>query len=179
MVVVADLALLLALFMSTNLALAWAEVATFPPHGDKSALAGVAGVLVLMVGRWSALAGALGLAAARGGFAGLPGGRGAQGALVLLAHAALGVQSYRGFEWLVAAVQRDDPGPLALWGVFGLVLPLPAFAAAFYGLHRGWAGRHPVLAVLLVPGFGWAHLAGWRAGYRAPASASVTTESRD
>ena len=44
-------------FMSVQLALAWAEAASYPLGGDKSSLAGFGGVIVLVMIRWLALAG--------------------------------------------------------------------------------------------------------------------------
>ena len=52
MVIFGNLILLFAMFVSANLALAWAELATFDVHGDKSSLAGLGAAFILMVMRW-------------------------------------------------------------------------------------------------------------------------------
>src|SRR5512134_143580 len=166
MVVLVDLVLLLAIFLSANMALAWGELGSFPVHGDKSSLAGLGGAFFLMVARWVMLAVALTLAVLRGGLAGLPGGRSAQLAATLGLHAALGVVSYRGLEWISDAIQRSDGGPQRLAWVFAFLVPLPALAAAAWGLNRGWMPRHRVIALALVALVVWAHVAAWRQGYR-------------
>jgi len=48
-VIIGDLMLLLALFLSANMALAWGELGSFPVQGDKSALAGLGGAFPLAV----------------------------------------------------------------------------------------------------------------------------------
>ncbi len=164
--VVGDLALVLAIFFSTTMALTWGELASFDIHGDKSGLAGLLGALAFMAARWSGLALALAIAVVRGGLPWLPGGRGAQLAVVLGAHTLLGVASYRGLEWINAGIQRSDAGPQRLAWVFAFLLPLPAIAAAAWGLNRGWIPRHRVIALVLVGLVVWAHVAAWRAGFR-------------
>lgn len=166
MVVIGDLILLLAIFLSANMALAWGELGSFPVHGDKSGLAGLGAAFFLMVGRWGALALALAIAALRGGFAGLPGGRLWHLGAALGLHAALGIASYQGLEWISGAIQRSDPGPQRAAWAFAFLLPLPALAAATWGLNRGWMPRHRLIAVALVALVVWAHVAAWRQGYR-------------
>ena len=168
LIVLGDLALALAIFFSANMALAWGELASFDVHGDKSGLAGLLGALFFMVARWSGLAAALAIAVLRGGLPWLPGGRGAQLGLVLGAHALLGFASYQGLEWISGAIQRSDPGPQRLAWVFAFLLPLPAIAAATWGLNRDWLPRHRVVALVLVGLVVWAHVAGWRAATLSP-----------
>lgn len=167
MIVLGDLALLFALFFSANLALAWGELGSYDVHGDKSGLAGLLGAFFFMVARWLGLAVALAFAVLRGGLPWLPGGgRGAQLALVLGGHLALGVLSYRALEWVSGAIQRSEAGPQRLAWVFAFLLPLPAIALATWGLNREWIPRHRILALLLVSLAVWAHVAAWRQGYR-------------
>jgi hypothetical protein len=166
MVILGNLILLFAMFVSANLALAWAELATFDVHGDKSSLAGLGAAFILMVMRWLLVAGVLVIAALRGGFTELPRGRGAQLAIVLGGHAALGIVSYRGIEWMTAAIQQGNAGPLRWAWVFAFLVPFPALAAALWGLNRGWMPRHRLLALGLMALAVWGHAAGWRAGYR-------------
>ena len=166
MVFIGDLLLLLALFMSAFMALSWGELGSYPIHGDKSGLAGLGAVFLFMVGRWVTLALALAVATLRGGFPELAGGRGTALAIVLGMHTALGIVSYRGLEWINAAIQRSDGGPQRAAWVFAFLVPLPAIAAAIWGLNRGWIPRHRVLAVLLVGLIVWSHVAAWRQGYR-------------
>jgi hypothetical protein len=163
----ADLLLLVALFASANLALAWGELGSFRLPGDKSALAGLAGVLVFMVIRWSALAAALAVGVARGGWpGGVDSGTRSQVFVTLLAHLVLGIVSYQGFEWVVRGIQADDGGPQRAAWLFAIVLPLPAFMVALGGIHRGFIRRHPALPIVVLAGLLAAHLAGWRAGSR-------------
>lgn len=164
MPLLANLTLLIALFLSANIALMWGELASYDVHGDKSGLAGLGAGFFLMVMRWGALALALLIAAARGGFEDLPGSRSVQAVALLLAHALLGVVSYRGLEWMTAAIQRSDAGPLRWAWAFALLLPLPAFLAAFWGVNRAWIGRHPLLGLSIAAGLLAAHYAGWREG---------------
>lgn len=166
MVLLLDLGLLFAAFISANIALAWGEVGSYPFQGDKSGLAGLGGVVLFMLMRWGILAVVLAAGVARGGFAELPGGRAAQAALVLGAHAALGFVSYRGFEWITAAIQSSTPGPLRFAALFAFLIPIPAFFAAFWGLHRAWMPKHLVFSGVLMVLLVWGHVAGWRAGYR-------------
>jgi hypothetical protein len=171
MVILGNLILLGAMFVSANLALAWAELATFDVYGDKSSLAGLGAAFILMVMRWLLVAAVLVIAALRGGFTELPGGRGTQIAIILGGHAALGIVSYRGIEWMTAAIQQSDAGPLRWAWVFAFLVPLPALAAALWGLNRRWMPRHRLLALGLLALAVWGHAAGWRAGYREPAVA--------
>jgi hypothetical protein len=174
MVIIGDLILLFALFISANMALAWAELASFDIHGDKSSLAGLGGAFILMVLRWLAVALVLVIAGLRGGFAELPGGRGSQLAIVLGVHTVLGIVSYQAIEWLTRAIQQSDAGPLRFAWVFAFLLPLPALAAAMWGLNRGWMPRHRIVALVLVALAVWGHLAAWRQGYRrTPAAATI------
>jgi hypothetical protein len=46
--VLGDLALVLALFFSASMALAWGELGSFDVYGDKSGLAGLLGALAFM-----------------------------------------------------------------------------------------------------------------------------------
>ncbi|MGE0556448.1 MAG: hypothetical protein AB7R55_23730 [Gemmatimonadales bacterium] len=166
MTVLADLALAVALLVSANLALAWAELASYPLDGDKSALAGLGAVIFLMPIRWLGLALALGLGAWRGGFAELPGSRGLQTAIVLLAHLALGIASYRGLEAVNAAIQRGAAWPVAMAWALGIALPVASLALAIWGLHRVSIGRHPWIALALFVILLGSHLAAWRSGVR-------------
>ncbi len=165
LLVLADLALLVAAFASVYLALAWGEMGSFPLHGDKSGLGGLMAVLLFMPMRWCPLLFALGIAVMRDGFTELlPPRRGLQFGLLLGGHLLLGAASYAAFSWVSNSLQHDDPGPRRLAWTFGLLLPLPAFLVAFWGLHRAWIPRHPLLACLLVVLLGWGHLAGYRQG---------------
>lgn len=168
MIVLGNLILFFAVFVSANLALAWAELASFDVHGDKSSLAGLGGAFIFMVMRWLLVAAALVIAALRGGFDELPGGRGTHLAVVLAGHAALGIVSYRGIEWMTAAIQQSHATPLHWAWVFAFLVPLPALAAALSGLNRGWIPRHRIVALALVGLAVWGHVAGWRSGYRQP-----------
>jgi hypothetical protein len=161
-----DLALILAVFLSVNISLAWGELGSYPLGGDKSGLAGLGGVAMFMMMRWPIVAFALWLGVSRDGFAGLPGGRTGQALIVLVTHLALGVLTYQAFEWTVGAIQRDDPGPLRFAWVFGLVLPVVTFAAAFFGLHRSWVQKHPFMTLIPLALLIFAHWAGWGQGGR-------------
>jgi hypothetical protein len=164
--VLVDLALLLALFVSFNISLAWGELGSYPLGGDKSGVAGLGGIALFMMMRWPIVAAALAVAAERGGFAGLPGGKGGQAAIVLGLHLALGILTYQAFEWIVGAIQRDAPGPLGFAWVFGLVLPIGTFGAALFGLHRASIPRHPWITAVVLIALVAGHWFGWRAGYR-------------
>ena len=157
---------MLAIVFGAGMALAWGELAGFDVHGDKSGLAGLLGALAFMVARWSGLAIALAIAVVRGGLPWVPGGRGAQLGLVLGVHAALGVVSYQGLEWISGAIQRSDPGPQRLAWAFAFLLPLPALVAAAWGLNREWMPRHRIVTLVLVALMVWAYVAAWRHGFR-------------
>jgi len=176
MIILADLALLFALFFSAYMALAWGEAGSFDVHGDKSALSGFGAVILFMGLRWIVLALALLLAVRRGGFAFLPGGRWAQAAVVIGAHVALGYLSYRGFDWITKAIQASNPAPLGWAWAFALLIPIPVFLVAFWALNRTWIPRHPVWATAVVVLVVWAHVAGWRSGYQ-PKPQPATTEA--
>jgi hypothetical protein len=158
--------LLVALFMSANMALAWGELGSFDIHGDKSRLAGLGAAFIFMVGRWLVVALVLTIATLSGGFPEVPGGRGMQLAIVLGVHTALGAVSYKGLEWLNAAIQQSDAAPLRFAWIFAFLIPLPALAAAVWGLNRGWMPRHRIAALVLVALAVWGHVAAWRQGYR-------------
>ena len=166
MTILVDLGLLLALFVSANLALAWGELATYPIGGDKSGLSGLGGVLFFMPMRWVLLGLTLWVGAARGGFDWLPGSGRWQVAQVLLAHGLLGILSYRVFEWVVQGIQQDNPTPQRFAWVFGLVIPIAVFLIAAWSVNRRWIGRHAVIGALLAGAVVAAHVAGWRSGYR-------------
>lgn len=164
MIILLDLALLFAAFLSANIALGWGELGSYNVHGDKSGLAGLMGMFMFMVMRWGVLALALLAAVARGGYPGLPGGRGLQSGIVIGAHLLLGVASYRGMEWLTAAIQNSNAAPLRFAWIFAFLIPIPVFLAAFWGLHRSWIPTHRVLSAIVVVLLVWGHVAGWRAG---------------
>ncbi len=140
----------------------WGEMAGIQPGGDKSGLGGLAFLLFFQALRWLALAVALGAAVWAGGFAALTPARGHQALLVLGLHAALGLASYAAFNWIANGITRDQMGPQRLAWVFAVVLPLPAFLAAAWGLWQGWLLRHPRLAVVLAVGVLLLHLLPFR-----------------
>lgn len=146
MVVLGTVALVFALLVSFYLALAWGEVAGIPAGGDKTALGGLFVVPLFMGMRWVALAVALATATATGAFQPLAAGRGTQYALVLGAHLGLGLASVAAFNWIADGLTHDVMGPQRWSWLFGVWLPLPAFAAAGWGLHAGALGRRPILA---------------------------------
>lgn len=166
--VLTDIGLLIAAFLSAYAALGWGEMGSYPLHGDKSALGGLVAVMLFMAMRWSLLAVALAVAVTRGGLPMVPGTRWTQLALVLGLHLLVGLASLGGFNWISGALQHDLLAPRKLAWIFAFVVPLPAFGAAFWGLHRHWISRHPILVALIVGVFGWAHAAAWRQGYVRP-----------
>jgi len=161
-----DLCLLFAAFISANIALAWGELGSYNLQGDKSGLAGLGGMILFMIMRWGILALALVVAVARGGFPGLPGSRWAQTAIVLVIHAILGFISYRGFEWITAAIQSSTAGPQRFAWMFAFLIPIPVFLAASWGLHRNWIPRHVIFSAIVVVLLVWGHVGGWRAGFK-------------
>ena len=166
MIVLLDLALLFAAFISANIALAWGELGSYNVHGDKSGLAGMMGMLMFMIMRWGLLAVALLVAVARGGFPELPGNRAVQSTIVIAVHAALGIISYRGSEWITAAIQNSNAGPLRFAWMFAFLIPIPVFLLTLWGLHRTWIPKHWVLSAIGVVLLVWGHYAGWKAGFR-------------
>ena len=166
MIVLVDLALLFAEYLSANIALGWGELGSYNVHGDKSGLAGMMGMFMFMIMRWGVLALALLVAVARGGYPELPGGRALQSAIVIGVHTVLGVISYRGMEWITQAIQNSNPGPLRLAWMFAFLIPLPVFLITLWGLHRTWIPRHWVVSAIAVGLLVWGHVAGWKAGYR-------------
>ena len=166
MIILLDLALLFALFFSANIALGWGELGSYDVHGDKSGLAGMMGMFMFMIFRWSVLAVALLVAVGRGGFPELPGGRWVQSAIVLGVHAALGVISYQGMEWITRAIQNSNAAPLRFAWLFAFLIPIPVFLAAFWGLHRNWIPKHWMGSAIAVALLVWGHVWGWRQGFR-------------
>jgi hypothetical protein len=75
----------------------------------------------------------------------------------------LGIISYRGSEWITAAIQNSNAGPLRFAWMFAFLIPLPVFLVTLWGLHRNWIPKHWVISVLAV-----ALLCGamWQAGKR-------------
>jgi hypothetical protein len=165
LIVFLDICLFFAAFLSANIALAWGELGSYNLQGDKSGLAGLMGLLILMVMRWGILALALVVAVARGGYPELPGGRWMQTAIVLGVHTVLGIISYRGSEWITAAIQSSTPGPLRFAWVFAFLIPIPVFLLTLWGLHRNWIPKHLIISVLAVVLLVWGHIAAWRTGY--------------
>lgn len=140
------IALVCALLVSFYLAFAWGEMAGIPKGGDKTSLGGLFIIPLFMGMRWIALSVALALAVAAGGFEGTGGGRGLQFALVLGIHAVLGGISLAAFNWIANGLTNDVIGPQRLSWVFGVLLPLPAFLVATWGLYRSWLVPRPLLA---------------------------------
>ena len=166
MIILLDIALLFAAFLSANIALGWGELGSYDVHGDKSGLAGMMGMFMFMIMRWGVLALALVVAVGRGGYPELPGGRWAQTAIVLGIHTILGVISYRGMEWITAAIQNSHAGPLRFAWMFAFLIPIPVFLVTLWGLHRTWIPKHWILSTIAVVLLVWGHVAGWRAGFR-------------
>ena len=164
MTIVADLLLVVAAFLSAQLAVAWGELGSYPLHGDKSGMAGFGAIIILMPMRWLAVATALVIGVGRNGLS-LAMGRRAQVVLVLVLHLALGVVAYRVFEWITGAIQRDLGGPQKLAIGFGVVAPVAVWLTAFFAVNRAWLGRRPVVAGVIVLVVITSHLAAWRSGY--------------
>ena len=166
MIILLDLALLFAAFLSANIALAWGELGSYNVHGDKSGLAGMMGMFMFMIMRWGTLAVALLVAVTRGGFPWLPGGRWVQSAIVIGVHTVLGIISYQGMEWITRAIQNSNAGPLKFAWMFAFLIPIPVFLAAFWGLHRNWIPKHLIVSAIVVVLLVWGHIGGWQAGYK-------------
>ena len=149
LVILGTLALLFGALVSLYTAHGWGERAGIQPGGDKSGLGGLAFLLFFQALRWVALAVALAAAVGAGGFAALTPARGHQFLLVLGLHALLGLASYAAFNWIANGVTRDQMGPQRFAWFFAVVLPLPAFLAAAWGLWQGWLLRHPRLGLAL------------------------------
>ncbi len=177
-VIVVDLLLVMAALVSANMALAWGELGSHPMGGDKSGLAGLGGALMLMVIRWPMLALGLVVGAYRGGFAGLPGSKGTQALAAFAIHLLLGIVAYKAFDWVVTAIQQDNPGPLRIAPVFGLIFPLMTLGVVLFALHRQWAPRHPVITAAVVLALVWSHWAAWQQGYRRPSPPPAATAHR-
>jgi len=168
MIFVLDLLLLLGAFVSVNIAVAWGKLASHPRGGDLSKLAGIGNVPLLMMLRWPILAIGLVTGASRYGFRDLPGTRRGPVAIVLFVHFVLGLVSYWVFQRAVKRVERGDSGPAVLaWG-FGAILPVAAFIVALYGVHFGWIGRHPWIAVTCFALLAVAHYLALRKGSERP-----------
>jgi hypothetical protein len=124
------------------------------------------GMFMFMIMRWGILALALGVAVARGGYPELPGSRWVQTAIVLGIHTVLGIISYRGMEWITAAIQTSTPGPQRFAWMFAFLIPLPVFFAVLWGLHRNWIPKHLIVSTIVLVLLVWGHVAGWRAGFK-------------
>lgn len=162
MITLGTIALVGAALVSLLTASGWGEMAGIPRGGDKSGLGGLAFLLLFMAMRWLALAVALAAATFTGAFQPLAGSRGLQYVLVLGLHFGLGLASYAGFNWIANGLTRDVMAPQRWSWFFGILLPLPAFLAAGWGLHRGWVGRHGGLALALAAGVVLLHLLPFR-----------------
>ncbi len=152
MIILGTLALAFGLLISLMTASFWGEMAGIAPGGDKSGLGGLAWVLLFMAIRWTAMLVALAAAVSTGAFEPFAASRWGQYGLVLGLHLALGLASLSGFNWISNGLTRDEMGPQRLSWLFGVVLPLPAFLAAGWGLHSGWMARHPRLTAALLLG---------------------------
>jgi hypothetical protein len=165
-IVLLDIALLFTAFISANIALAWGELGSYNLQGDKSGLAGMMGMFMFMIMRWGMLALALVVAVARGGYPELPGNRWVQTAIVLGFHTVLGIISYRGMEWITAAIQTSTAGPQRFAWMFAFLIPIPVFLVTLWGLHRNWIPKHLVVSTIVVVLLVWGHVAGWSKGFR-------------
>lgn len=162
MVILGTLALVFGLLISLMTASFWGEMAGIARGGDKSGLGGLAWVLLFMAIRWTAMLVALAAAVSTGAFEPFVATRWGQYGLVLGLHLALGLVSMYGFNWISDGLTRDEMGPQRLSWVFGVVLPLPAFLAAGWGLYSGWLARHPRLTAALLLGLVALHLLPFR-----------------
>ncbi len=152
MVILGTLALVFGLLISLITSSFWGEMAGIARGGDKSGLGGLAWVLLFMAIRWTAMLVALAAAVSTGAFEPFVASRWGQYGLVLGLHLALGLVSMYGFNWISNGLTRDEMGPQRLSWLFGVVLPLPAFLAAGWGLYSGWLARHPRLTAALLLG---------------------------
>jgi hypothetical protein len=162
MVILGTLALVFGLLISLMTSSFWGEMAGIARGGDKSGLGGLVWVLLFMGIRWTAVLVALAAAVSTGAFESLVSNRWAQYGLVLGIHLALGLVSMYGFNWISDGLSRDEMGPQRLSWFFGVVLPLPAFLAAGWGLRGGWLARHPRMTAALLLGLLALHLLPYR-----------------
>jgi len=162
MVILGTLALGFGLLISLMTASFWGETAGIARGGDKSGLGGLVWVLLFMAIRWTAMLVALAAAVSTGAFEPFVASRWGQYGLVLGLHLALGLVSMYGFNWISNGLTRDEMGPQRLSWLFGVVLPLPAFLAAGWGLHSGWLARHPRLTAALLLGLVALHVLPFR-----------------
>ncbi|MHB1327086.1 MAG: hypothetical protein ACYC2K_02680 [Gemmatimonadales bacterium] len=173
-----NVSLLFGALMSVQVTLGWGEAASYPLGGNKSSLAGFGTMIIVMLVRWLLLVGPLAVGAARGAFPMLPGGRTGQVLTAVTIHIVLGVISLQAFNWVLAAIQADNPGPMRLAWLPGLVLPIVVFGIAFWSINQDLIARRRWVAVVVFGLLIWAHWAGWRQGTYRPApptdTASVT-----
>ncbi len=162
MAILGTLALVFGLLISLMTSAFWGEIAGIARGGDKSGLGGLVWVLLFMGIRWAAMLVALAAAVSTGAFEGFVPNRWAQYGLVLGLHLALGLVCMYGFNWISNGLTRDEMGPQRLSWLFGLVLPLPAFLVAGWGLYSGWLARHPRMTAALVLGLLALHLLPYR-----------------
>ena len=152
MVILGTLALGFGLLISLINSSFWGEMAGIGRGGDKSGLGGLAWVLLFMAIRWTAMLVALAAAVSTGAFEPFVASRWGQYGLVLGLHLVLGLAGMVGFNWISSGLTRDEMGPQRFSWLFGVVLPLPAFLAAGWGLYGGWLARHPRLTAALLLG---------------------------
>jgi hypothetical protein len=158
MAILGSLVLVFATLVSLYLAFAWGEMAGIPQGGDKTSLGGLFVIPLFMGMRWLALAIVLALGVSLGSFEWLAGSRTAQYLAVVGLHLLLGAISLAAFNWIANGLTRDVMGPQRWCWFFGVVLPLPAFAASVWGLYRTWLPRHLIAAALLALGLLLVHL---------------------
>ncbi len=163
---VVNLVLAVAVFMSIYMAAGWGEMAGIPAGGDKSGLGGLFAMLILMGIRWTAVALLLGAGVWSGAFGFLAEGRWAQLGIVLGVHAALGVLSYLGFNAVAEGLSADNLGPQRWSPWFGIVLPLPALLAAGWSANRELLARYPRTGILLAVAITFGHLMIYRQRYQ-------------